>query len=56
MILELSKFFVVPFAAKVELTIQIFHVFKKHEGGNMELARQMGLTLDHLWASLPKVR
>ena len=56
MIPELSKFFVPSFAAKVELTLQIFHVLKKHEGGNEELSRQLYMALDKMWTPLPNLR
>lgn len=52
---ELSKFFEVNFAANVELSIQILHVLKKHNGGNQALSQILKTALETIWNGNQKI-
>lgn len=52
---ELSKFFEVSFAANIELSLQIIHVLKKHNGGSPDLDPLLRTALETIWNGNQKI-
>jgi hypothetical protein len=56
LIRELSKFFVADFASKVEFSLQIVHVLRRHRERVPELVELMEMALGQLWQRFPRVQ